>query len=133
MKRKWEEYNKNGDIEFDIKDGKGKIKENFKNGDLKYEEERKESLETIKNENYFCCSKCRQRILISLNPNDFSLSYKCQNNHEEPNIKYNKFYNENYINKQLELLCQQCKQEKLNYNNILTCKTCHIQLLQIAY
>ena len=96
-------------------------------------EEKKESFETIKdenikNENYFCCSKCRQRILISLNPTNFSLSYNCQNNHKESNIKYNKFYSENYINKQLELLCQQCKQEKLNYNNILSCNTCHIQL-----
>ena len=98
-------------------------------------EERKESYGTIKdeskkNENYFCCSKCRQRILISLNPINFSLSYNCQNNHKESNIKYNKFYSENYINKQLELLCQQCKQEKLNYNNILSCNTCHIQLCE---
>ena len=96
-------------------------------------EEGKESFETIKddnikNENYFCCSKCRQRILISLNPINFSLSYSCQNNHKESNIKYNKFYNDNYINKPQELLCQQCKQEKLNYNNILSCNTCHIQL-----
>jgi len=96
-------------------------------------EERIESFETVKDdniktENYFCCSKCRQRILISLNPINFSLSYSCQNNHKESNIKYNKFYNENHINKQPELLCQQCKQEKLNYNNILSCNTCHIQL-----
>jgi len=96
------------------------------------QEERKESFETIKdenikNENYFCCPKCRQRILISLNPNNFSLSYICQKNHKESNIKYNNFYNENYIYKQLDFLCQQCKQ-KLNYNNILSCNICHIQL-----
>ena len=100
---------------------------------IENKEEKKESFETIKdddikNENYFCCSKCRQRILISLNPINFSLSYNCQNNHKESNIKYNKFYSENYINKLNELLCQQCKQEKLNYNNILSCNTCHIQL-----
>ena len=70
-----------------------------KKGKVENKEERKESFESIKdekikNEKYFCCSKCRQRILISLNPNNFSLSYNCQNNHKESNIKYNKFYSE---------------------------------------
>lgn len=56
------------------------------------------------------------------------VTYNCPNNHKKEKIQYNKFYNEKYISKKPEILCQQCKQEKLNYNNILSCNTCQTQL-----
>ena len=81
------------------------------------------------NDKFFCCPKCNQRILISLNPLDFSLSYSCKNNHTESNINYNNFYNnKKYINHSPEILCKECKTEKLNHNNILTCNSCQFQL-----
>ena len=75
------------------------------------------------NNNNFCCPKCNKGIYISLDPNNFSVSYKCQNDHEESNIEYKNFYNDTYI-KQTKYLCQQCKKEKTN----ISCDICDIQV-----
>ena len=81
------------------------------------------------NDKFFCCPKCNQRITISLNPSNFSLSYNCINNHTESNINYNNFYNnKKYINNIPEFLCKECKTEKLNNNNMFTCNSCQFQL-----
>ena len=78
--------------------------------------------------NYFCCPKCKEKILISLNPSNFSVSYNCENNHNETNLDYNFFYNKRYINSNNEILCQQCKKVKLNNNKIIVCNNCNIKL-----
>ena len=90
-------------------------------------------LEDISNANYknklFCCPKCKQKAILTLNPKDFTISYNCQNNHNMSNINYITFYNDkNYIKNQSEIYCQQCKIEKLDYNSYLSCNTCHTKL-----
>ena len=78
--------------------------------------------------NFFSCPKCDERILITLNPINFSLSYNCLNNHEERNLDYNIFYQNRYINGNSIKLCQQCKREKLNINKIIYCTICNMKL-----
>ena len=83
----------------------------------------------ILNNKFFCCPKCKKKISISLNPANFSLSYNCQNAHKESNISYNFFYKEKkYTNNIPDIFCQQCKNQKLEHNKILSCTTCHFQL-----
>ena len=48
----------------------------------------KKKFKSANNNNNFCCPKCNKGIYISLDPTNFSVSYKCQNNHEESNIKF---------------------------------------------
>ena len=55
------------------------------------------------NNNYFCCPKCNKGLYISLDPNSFSVSYRCQNNHKESNIKYKNFYNDILILSKLNI------------------------------
>ena len=83
------------------------------------------------NNDYFCCPKCKERILISLNPSNFTVSYNCENNHEETHLDYNFFYNNRYINKN-SLICQQCKKEKINNNKIIICSVCNMKLCGIC-
>ena len=78
--------------------------------------------------NFFSCPKCDERILIALNPINFSLSYNCENNHEERNLDYNIFYQNRYINGNKNKLCQQCKKEKLNINKTIYCTICNMKL-----
>ena len=57
-------------------------------------------IDNILNDNsHFCCPRCKEQILITFNPNNFSVSYNCINNHKETNLDYNIFYNERYIKK----------------------------------
>ena len=83
---------------------------------------------TIDN-SYFCCPRCRERILITLNPKNFTVSYKCKNNHQETKLDYNLFYNDRYINKINDIFCGKCKTEKLN-NKIIKCNICNINLCE---
>ena len=77
----------------------------------------------------FCCPKCKQKAILTLNPKNFTVSYDCQNNHNQSNINYITFYNDkNYVKYQSDIICQQCKIEKLNYNNYLCCNNCHFKL-----
>ena len=78
--------------------------------------------------NFFSCPKCDERILITLNPINFSLSYNCENNHEERNLDYNIFYQNRYINGNSKKVCQQCKKEKLNNNKTIYCTICNMKL-----
>ena len=91
--------------------------------------EDKENITTDKN--YFCCPKCKEGILISLNPKNFTVSYKCKNNHQETKLDYNLFYNDRYISKNNDLFCDKCKKEKLN-NKIIKCNVCNINLCEIC-
>ena len=77
---------------------------------------------------FFACPKCKQRISIKLNPTNLSLSYTCKNNHKESNINFNNFYSEKYISHPPEILCQQCKKEKLPSNGVFSCNTCQFKL-----
>ena len=77
---------------------------------------------------FFCCPKCKERILISLNPSNFSLNYNCDNDHEETNLDYNSFYQSKYINRESNRYCQQCKKEKLNINKIINCNICNMKV-----
>ena len=79
-------------------------------------------------DNFFCCPRCRERILISLNPSNFSLSYNCENNHKETNLDYCNFYQNRYINGNSKKYCQQCKKEKLNNNKTINCNICKMKL-----
>ena len=79
-------------------------------------------------DNFFCCPRCRERILISLNPSNFSLSYNCENNHKETNLDYCNFYQNRYINGNSNKYCQQCKKEKLNNNKTINCNICKMKL-----
>ena len=88
------------------------------------EEDNIQSNNTINND-YFCCPKCKERILIKLNPENFSLSYNCENNHKESNIDYNNFYNKRYIYKNSNIFCQQCNKEKLNNIKKIKCSICN--------
>ena len=107
----------------------GKTEKILKNNTIKLSNTFKTIEDDLTNEKYFCCPKCKQRISIVLNPENFSLSYNCQNNHKESNINYNIFYkNKNFVCQEPELFCQQCKKEKLLHNNLLSCSTCHLQL-----
>ena len=82
-----------------------------------------------KNENdYFCCPKCKERILISLDPLNYSLSYICENKHEETKIDYNFFYSNNYIYSNSSIFCQQCNKEKLNKNKFISCSKCNMKI-----
>ena len=78
--------------------------------------------------NFFSCPRCDERILITLNPINFSLSYNCENNHEERNLDYNIFYQNRYINGNSKKVCQQCKKEKLNNNKTIYCTFCNMKL-----
>ena len=79
-------------------------------------------------DNFFCCPRCKERILISLNPSNFSLSYNCENNHKETNLDYCNFYQNRYINGHSNKYCQQCKKEKLNNNKTINCNICKMKL-----
>ena len=79
-------------------------------------------------DNFFCCPRCKERILISLNPSNFSLSYNCENNHKEKNLDYCNFYQNRYINGHSNKYCQQCKKEKLNNNKTINCNICKMKL-----
>ena len=57
--------------------------------------QKEETDNPMNDKNYFCCPECNERILISLNPSNFSLSYKCSNNHKET-LNYNTFYNKRW-------------------------------------
>jgi len=95
----------------------------FKRKGKKQPMKNEKKIKANNNNNYFCCPKCNKGLYISLDPTSFLVSYKCQNNHRESNIKYNNFYNDTYI-KQTKYLCQQCKKEKTN----ISCDICHIQV-----
>ena len=82
--------------------------------------------------NYFCCPKCKEKILISLNPLNFSLSYNCQNNHKEINLDYNIFYSKRYIKNNYNKFCQQCNKEILDKNKIINCTICNMKLCEIC-
>ena len=106
-----------------------KKERNIKNPPLEIKNIVKVKEDNSLNNKYFCCPKCKEKISISLNSDNFSLSYNCKNNHKESNINFNNFYNNKiYINHQPEIFCQQCKNEKLENNNILICNTCNIHL-----
>lgn len=79
-------------------------------------------------DNFFCCPRCKERILIALNPSNFSLSYNCENNHKETNIDYCNFYQNRYINGHTNKYCQQCKKEKLSNNKTINCNICKMKL-----
>ena len=81
---------------------------------------------------YFCCPKCKESILISLNPLNFTLSYNCKNNHKENNLDYNIFYSQRYIKNNYNKSCQKCKKEKLDKNKIINCNICNMKLCEIC-
>ena len=82
----------------------------------------------LHDDKFFACPKCKQRISIKLNPTNLSLSYTCKNNHKESNINFNNFYSDKYISHTPEILCQQCKIEKLPSNSIFSCNICQFKL-----
>ena len=95
---------------------------------INHRDEIKYNNKNLDKDDYFCCPKCKERILISLNPENFSLSYDCENNHKETNLDYNIFYQNRYINKLSNRICQQCKKEKLNNNKTINCNICNMKL-----
>ena len=79
-------------------------------------------------EHYFCCPKCKEKLLISLNPSNFSLNYHCENENNGTNIDYYSFCQNKYINRNSNIFCQQCKKEKLKINKIIVCNVCNMKL-----
>ena len=93
----------------------------------------KEDIKYINNnkfnkDDFFCCPKCKERIIITLNPSNFSLSYNCENNHTETNLDYCTFYQNKYINRNTNRFCQQCNKEKLSNNKTINCSICNMKL-----
>ena len=84
------------------------------------------------NNDYFYCPKCKERVLITLNPSNFNLSYNCENNHKEYNIDYNIFYNKKYIHNNSDNICQICKKENLDNKQIIKCTNCNKKLCEIC-
>ena len=88
----------------------------------------KDENSSLNKNDFFCCPKCQERIMISLNPVNFKLSYNCENNHKESNLDYNIFYQNRYLNRNCQRYCQQCKKVKLNNNKIINCNVCNMKI-----